>query len=375
MEADDERETSVREGSSFAVRDFLPLGVLDEDTGVGGDSPDDRDESTAAATDSPDGGDEGVSRLTLDRRSLLKATGAVSVAAVAGIASLWAADSATPEYEEITVGAGETYTARVHSGETFENKLIDISASGATFDIEANGADWVVRNVGIKGVWDQYQKAEPFRARVDAGGTGLIENFYFADGCPDDEYDGVTGIYVYRTHGGDLTINQTNIQDLPDNAIYASTPGYPRETVANRLPGKGGTVTIKNSYAEGCCASHFRVGTTGSRVENCVAVGGDQGDRGIWARFNDIEVANCHLTGHARGDVACGTFEWPAGLDARVSVVDTYFETTDLGLFYRGTVLGLPTGSPEPTMPPIPTSAEAAAQGIATRPRTGTTDS
>ncbi|WP_410767568.1 hypothetical protein [Haloferax sp. DFSO60] len=314
------------------------------------------------------------SRTEFGRRSLLKAVGSVLLAIAVGITSLWAADNTLPEYEEVTVAAGETYTARVGSGETLENKLIDISAPGATFDIEANGANWVVRNVGIKGVWDQYQKAEPFRARVDEGGTGLIENFYFADGCPDDEYDGVTGIYVYRTHEGHLTINQTNIQDLPDNAIYASTPGYPQETVANRLPGKGGTVVIKNSYAEGCRASHFRVGTTGSRIENCVAVGGDQGDRGVWARFNDIEVINCHLSGHARGDVACGTFEWPAGLDARVSVVDTYFETTDVGLFYRGTVLGLPAGSPDSVLPPIPRTAEEAAKGIARATKTATTD-
>ncbi|WP_410767567.1 hypothetical protein [Haloferax sp. DFSO60] len=273
--------------------------------------------------------------------------------------------AAAAEYDEIVVGAGETFTARVGSGETFENKLIDISAPGATFDIEASGSDWVVRNIGIKGIWDVYEKAEPFRARVDEGGTGLIENYYFADGCPDDEYAGVTGIYVYRTHGGDLTINQTNIQDLPDNAIYASTPGYPEETVGdNRYPGNGGTVVIKNSYAEGCRASHFRVGTTGSRIENCVAVGGDQGDRGVWARFNDIQVVGCSLTGHAQGDIACGTYQWPDGTDATVSPKDTYFETTDNTLTYRGTVLGGSSGSPTKSLPAgAPASAEEAAMG------------
>ncbi|MFC7205397.1 hypothetical protein ACFQJC_17945 [Haloferax namakaokahaiae] len=272
--------------------------------------------------------------------------------------------AAAAEYDEITVGRGETFTVRVNSGETFENKLIDISAPGATFDIEASGSDWVVRNIGIKGVWDQYEKAEPFRARVDAGGTGLIENYYFADGCPDDTYAGVTGIYVYRTHAGDLTINRTNIQDLPDNAIYASTPGYPEETVGNRYPGNQGTVVIKNSYAEGCRASHFRVGTTGSRIENCVAVGGDQGDRGVWARFNDIEVVGCSLTGHAQGDIACGTYEWPDGADATVTPTDTYFETTDDTLTYRGTVRAGSSGSPTKALPDgAPTSAEEAASG------------
>jgi hypothetical protein len=298
----------------------------------------------------------------IDRRSYLKLAGGAAAALGAGATAGSAA--AADDYEVVTVSPGETFSTTVSSGETFENTLIDISAKGATFDIEATGSDWVVRNVGIKGVWDQYEKAEPFRVSVDKGSTGRIENFYFADGCPDDTYAGVTGIYVYKHHAGTVQIDRVNIQDMPDNAIYASTPGRPSDPNHSWDNGGGGAVEITNSYAADCQASHFRIGSDGSFVKNCVAVGGDGGHRGILGRFNDTKAIDCDVSGHKNGDVACGTFEWATGVDASVSLENCRFETKGANLTYKGAILGKSVGTPR-TEPPagVPRSPEEAAGG------------
>jgi hypothetical protein len=307
---------------------------------------------------------ERVDRIRLGRRSYLGALGASAIATTVGLAGTGGATATGSEdYDVVKVPAGDRFEKVVSSGERFENVLIDISAEGATFDIEATGSDWVVRNVGIKGVWDQYEKREPFRAAVDRGSTGRIENFYFADGAPDDAYPGVTGIYVYRNHAGTLRIDRTNIQDMPDNAIYASTPGYPADNDYNLPEGGGGVVEITNSYAADCQAAHFRLGTAGSFARNCVAVGGEGGHRGFLGRFDTTRAIDCDFVGHSRGDVVCGTFGWPSSTSATVSVEDCRFETVG-DLTYTGDVVGESTGTPR-TEPPagVPRSPEEAAAG------------
>jgi hypothetical protein len=270
-----------------------------------------------------------------------------------------ATDSSQP-YRSVVVDPETQFSVRIGSGERFENVLIDISAEGATFDIEATGSDWVVRNVGIEGIWDRHKKAEPFRASVDRGSAARIENFYFADGAPDDTYPGVTGIYVYRAHAGRLRIDRTNIQDMPDNAIYASTPGYP-DTDEYPLPeGGGGVVEITNSYAADCLAAHFRLGTAGSFARNCVAVGGH---RGFIGRFEHTRAIDCDLADSSHGDVVVGARGWDASDEAAVTVENCRFET--IHRYRDGNVLhGESVGRPR-TEPPagVPRSAEAAASG------------
>ena len=87
-----------------------------------------------------------------NRRSFLKATtAAVTMAAGVGMAG---AATAASEYETITVGAGERRTFDVGSGETFENKLIDITADNADVRVVAQGTDWTLRNIGVRGSAD-----------------------------------------------------------------------------------------------------------------------------------------------------------------------------------------------------------------------------
>jgi len=155
---------------------------------------------------------------------------------------------------------------------------------------------------------------------------------------------------------------------MAGNAIYASTPGYPEDDDPDgktRPPGYQGVVEITNSYAADCVSSHFRIGTDGSFVKNCVARGGD---RGAWLRFNDTRVIDCDFSGAstatADGDIVCGTNNWESGEDATVTVENTVYETTGQDIKYDGTILGSPADRELRTEPPeaAPTSPEEAAR-------------
>jgi len=308
---------------------------------------------------------EATSKRLLSRRSYLTAAaGAAAMVAAGGKAA------AASEYETITVPEGGHFEVELGDGETFENKLIDISASGATWKVNASGSGWAVRNIGVKGVWDAgVDNAWPLSVRVDEGGTGVIENYYFADGVVDSTYPGVTGIYVYRTHGGTLQIDGVNIQGMAGNAIYASTPGYPADDDpdgSTRPTGHQGVVEITNSFGADCVSSHFRIGSDGSFVKNCVSRGGD---RGAWLRFNDTRVIDCDFSGastnHADGDIVCGTNNWDSGEDATVTVENTVYETTGQDINYAGTINGSSADRELRTSPPAgaPTTPEEAASG------------
>lgn len=268
----------------------------------------------------------------------------------------------TSEYETITVPSDTREDITLGDGDVLENVLIDISEPGAWFRIEAYGSDWQIRNVGVRGVWDRRSDGheQAISCRVDSG-TGIIDNFYFADGCPDDVFPGVTGIYVQKTHGGTLQINNVNIQEMPNNGIYASTFGLD--------DGGQGSVEITSSYAADCLAAHYRIAGDGSVVEDSVAVGGD---RGVWAKFGSMDVTGCDLSGaatnRADGDLVCGTNNYPT--DATVVVNDTYFGTTapgDQGINFPGEIVGGSVPGPPRTTPEevdgVPLTAEEAASG------------
>jgi len=313
------------------------------------------------------GSDRHVSR----RGYLSSALGALGLA-VAGCGRSVRADPGSTtdsNYETITVPPGGHFAVRVADGGRFENTLVDITAPGATWEVEALGADWQVRNLGIRGVWDSLENAWPLSVAVDAGAVGRVENFYFGDGAVDDTYPGVTGIYARHYHAGRLQIDRVNIQGMAGNAVYASTPGYPDDddpVGKTRPTGGGGTVEITDSFASNCLSSHFRIGTDGSFVRNCVARGGD---RGVWARFGDTRVVDSDLSRSsdhpADGDIVCGTNNWESGEDATVTVENTVYETTGQDIEYAGTILGTSADRELRTDPPTgaPTTPEAAASG------------
>ena len=308
------------------------------------------------------GTDEGQSLL--GRRSYLK------VAAGAAALGLGTGSTAADEsYDVIEVSAGDTYTVRLGDGDVLENTLIDITARNAKYQITAIGSGWEIRNVGVRGEWDEYEKAEPLIASVtDRNGTGRIENVYLGDGAPDNTYPGATGIYVAKNHAGVLEIDRVNIQDFPDNAIYGSSPG----DLSRHSSGSGsnGEIHITNSYAANCRAGGFRVGSDGSYAKNCVAVGCD---RNFWGFYNDTEAIDCDFSDGRFGDIGTGDGKWRA--DATVTVTNTRFDST---VNHSGRVVGSSAGSPRRTKPSevegVPLTPEEAASGSSgsSRPDEGT---
>ncbi|RKD97402.1 right-handed parallel beta-helix repeat-containing protein [Halopiger aswanensis] len=302
-------------------------------------------------TTNEDAGSDPDERTLVGRRSYIKAAASAVTLGAAGAGS---AAAAGEDYDVIEVPAGRTHTITLGSGDTLENTLIDISARNAKFQISARGSGWEVRNLGIRGNWDETQKAEPFIV----SGDGVIDNYYFADGATGNTYpNGPTGIYVANAHSGTIRINNVNIQDMPDNAIYGSSPGdLPSHPSGG---GGGGDVIITNSYAADCVASSFRVGTDGSRVENCVSVGSDCG---FWAFYNSPKVVDCDFSDSNLGDIRVGDGHWQA--NARPRLENVRYETD---VIHSGSVVGSSAGSPQRTSPEevegVPLSAEEAASG------------
>ena len=307
----------------------------------------------------------------LGRRSFVKMAGTVASAALFGSVG---AGADSEDFDVVEVPAGQTHTVHVGNSETFENTLIDITADGAEFRIFANANDFEIRNVGIRGNWDHnWEKVEPFTVAVpNPNSSGLIENFYFEGRGPYEAQDAaasgggdVTGIFVSPSHSGELTIRNVNIQWCPDNAIYGSGPGNPPEHPAT---GGGGAVRIEDSYARGCRGGHFRVGSEGSYIENCVVnageVNGDGGKgRGAWGFYDRIEVRDCDLVGPFEfGGIAAGDGHWQD--DAVVEVSNTRFESITE---HSGRVVGESAGSPQRSEPEdvegVPLSPEDAARG------------
>ena len=291
---------------------------------------------------------------TFDRRTYLKA--ATGVAAIAAVGT--SAVSADEDYDVFEVPAGQTHSIRLGDGDVLENVLIDITANGAGYDINASGDDWVIRNVGIRGSWDYNPGSSVFRVRVRSpNASGLIENVYLGDGDQGTTWR-TTGIFVYRDHAGDLEIRNVNIQNFSDNGLYGSAPGNPSHHGA---PGSNGVVRVIDSYAAGNEKSGFRLGTEGSYCENCV-MWNNHGQRGYWGYYQTTELIDCDIGSHS-GDISAGASVYNSA--ATVVATNTRFETTTLH-YNRASIVGSSAGRPQHRSPEdvgAPTSAEVAASG------------
>jgi hypothetical protein len=183
------------------------------------------------------------------------------------------------DYETIKIPAGERRKVSISQGQTLKNKLYDVTADGAGITFLAFQDNFTMRNIGLKGE----NQAGEYMMRVETKNS-TIENCYFGDGGA----DGVVGIYVGRLTDG-LTINSCNISEGWSNGVYASDMGYP-EKKSGAKPGRGELI-VKNCYFKDNVVSHCRMGTSKSRAENCVVVGGPH--RGFWAYWNEPTFVNC----------------------------------------------------------------------------------
>lgn len=267
-------------------------------------------------------------------------------------------DPSPQEYDTITVDSWDTYTKRLSDGETWENKLIDVSAPGAAYDIRATGSDWTIRNIGVKGPMDVEggKKTEFITMVDDPDGKGVIDNIYLGYETTFDRSASTSpmGLFVHAYHVGDIEVNNFYCTDMPSHAIYGSGPGNPDD---HPNPGGEGTVRIHNSYAADLENSGWRIGTPGSYVENSVCF---RAVRGIWAYYGGAEARDCDL-GDNGIDIVVGTGSWSGSGD--LTVENTRFETKEE--VDTGRLVGSSAGTPEERVPDsCPESAEDAAQGL-----------
>jgi len=280
---------------------------------------------------------------SISRRSAVKLIGVAGAAALPISASV-AADT-HDDYETIEVPAGEREEIRVRNGETLSNKLIDVTASGASVRIDARGSDWTVRNVGVKGEMD----ADDDMALLVGGERGTVENVYLGDGCIPGRSKG-----AWVDHGstdGPIEFRRVHVAGFPNNGIY----GSPTADL------QGGVLHIRDSYFDSNNISQFKIGSplgtcevtnTVVRTDNSAPHNGfDQvNKRGIWALDGDIVVRNCDIQG------TINTYA-----PATVEVEDTRWDGRHYG---EGSITGGSSGTPDLSPPEsCPTTAEEAASG------------
>ncbi|WP_435152596.1 hypothetical protein [Haladaptatus sp. DFWS20] len=249
--------------------------------------------------------DRQICSSLIDRRSYLELTGATALT-IAG-AGMAAGSASAAEYETIKIPAGTQKQFQVGSGETFENKLIDISAAEADARIVASGSDWTIRNIGFKGAADMSGPHSPgenlggYPNLIAASGTGTIEHVYLGDGVSGDMVrKGAIG--VSSSHSGHIDLNEVTMNGWTGNAIYAGG--------AAKSSGGGGSLTFDRCLLKNNNISHLRIATDGTTVKNTVIYntedvplhpinGGVVNSRGVYDGYgtesNVIEFENCHI--------------------------------------------------------------------------------
>lgn len=292
----------------------------------------------------------------LTRRNYVRSLAAVATAttALGGVGAAAAED----DYEVIEA---QGQTISLEEGETWENKLIDMT-TGQDIVVTAHSSDWTIRNVGFKGENTSGTGTATFGISDTGNGTSTVENVYLGDGASTGNTNpnghGQTAFWVAPDHNGHIDFENVNIQNFSDNAIYGSAPGNKG----------GGTIHIDSSFAANCYVSHFRLGTEGSKVTNSsVYVDTNEGyvGRGIWAWApGTVEVEDCQIEMNGQNTAIDAGAN---GNPTEVVVTDSeYDDGAGIAEHAGSTVkLGDSVGTdPEPVIPSgVPTSPEEAASG------------
>lgn len=237
----------------------------------------------------------------LNRRSYLRMTGsAVAATGLLGASSVTSAK----QYDTVTVPAGQTKSIEVGDGETFENKLIDVTASGAGVAFTTSGNDWKIRNVGVKG--EGSGESFVIMPGVESSdGHAVIENVYLGDGNKPRQSGGGVWVNANMPHNGVIDFKRVHIAHFPNNGLYASGPA---------TKGGHGIVNVYDSYFHSNNISNIRTTGKGSRTpvvknsvvhvdsstpacgENCSSPGAVS-NRGIYAWYDTTKVVDSDIQG------------------------------------------------------------------------------
>lgn len=282
-------------------------------------------------------------------------------------------------YETITVGAGDQFVKSLSAGETWENKLIDITANRASFRIlaQVGGSGATIRNIGIKGKYDHrdYDNNAIVLSARDSNGHVELDNLYWGDGHEGphpDPSDDPSGTSVRPSHEGSCMFSRVTMREIPDNALYGSPAGHQSDHPAG--PAGGGRLDIKNCFVEDCQTSDIRVGTDGV-IENTGLY--NNAHRGIWANQHIDDghqtIRNCHILSGGSRAIAVGNSNWDGGLNNSVILEEgVYVHESGLFTYNSGNeIIGEPAGPPQvhpPSFFGAPESAEEAASGEAIEP-------
>ena len=295
---------------------------------------------------------------TFTRRTYVRSIAAAATA-TAGVSSLGAVSATDDSYEVIEAN---NQTIQVGSGETWENKLIDMT-TGQDIIVVAHGTDWAIRNVGFEGENTSGAGSATFGISDTGGQTSTIENVYLGDGSDSANASntghGQTAFWVSPEHSGHIDFQRLNVQGFADNAIYASAPGG----------AGGGTVHIDSCFAANCYVSHYRIATEGSKVTNSSVYVDEDGydGRGVWVWApGTCEIDGCQLEMNgANYAIEAGA----SGTATTAVVTDTDYDPDFNGGVREtdGATIDLSSDvgtNPEAVIPRgVPTSAEEAASG------------
>lgn len=256
----------------------------------------------------------------ISRREFVKLIG---VAGIGGVVALTAkglfvdehaiqqvtgrASAGGASYETVKVPANKTRGITVGDGETYENVLIDITASGASVLIATHGSGWTIRNVGIKGKHPGGGGHHLFQPSVaDPDAEGLVENVYMGDGQPlDAARKGGVWVNANMPHRGTIIFRNYHLAKFV-NGLYGSGVGH---------QGHEGDIRVENSYFYNNTIANVRTNAKErvNYVENTtIHVDGNQpvckdcsqpntqNTRAVWSWYGRTHLINCDV----RGDLA-----------------------------------------------------------------------
>ena len=311
--------------------------------------------------------DESGNSGLLHRRSYMKLAGATTAAAAAFGAS------ASADENDYDVIRARGQVINIGRGETFENKLIDVSTGNSVL-LNVTGADSVIRNIGFEGLY----RGDQFLISINAGrGDILFENIYMGDGATKEGSSFVHGpgaVFMHRGNDASVTFRRCNVQGFPNNGFYCSnTASGPSSAHFDTCFGKNNGVTT------------FRCASGNDVIENCVAYndntdygpgyGGytETNGRPVWIwNGGTVTIRDSHF--------ADGPYPYALVAGANGSPGSVNFESGG----YRGDIQRASgstvsiddavSTSPDLSIPDgVPTSAEAAASGTASAD-SGTSD-
>lgn len=272
----------------------------------------------------------------------------------------------------IEVSSGETFTKRIGDGETFSDKLIDITSENSSVEIIPRGSGWTVANIGVKGTQDHGASDDGnfvILPEVAEGGRGEIRNVHISPQYHDDN----GGMLSYQGHAGELIVERCYVEGFANNSTYLSPAGRRRPA---------GSVTYRNCYFKNSVVSQYRTASPGCEMQNCVAVfdgkapsgyplGPGNTVRGCWIRAGEMTISDSDILieqGHDQSGPAVlaaydpgrfGQLEPPT-----VELHDTRVEGPLLEGDHGGSIDGESAGSPTDRVPDgCPTSPGEAASG------------